>query len=385
MQGVEISHCNAAIEALLTASYAFWHSTVEEALRPILKYGKSDTLGMDAMPEITIIEKLQRYDQYSVIITEETGSREKIHFSQTDDPRRFRTIFISDPTDRSAQIKKFLEAVTDKTRRVIDVVCEEGCRKRWEEENSAPVEITGGSSAITCVRRGAPIFCVMVNYITRQLYVSCSAGNYVVDLPESPVVFDLDHVRNHGRQIYFRDVNQHGDMRRFVTFMGKCGYKENFIDSRLMSEEEMERHLHYRLPGGPLRVLYLSTLQPESCPIGFVLANGEKIGEWIHWLPFVRFARKENDVGEPALRLFEVYQDRPWTKEGILMSTPPAYSIFKPFTERTDRMVINVGYFSSFRNPSQVRSTLIITPSDNQWATRVVNQYGYRPIDIYSE
>jgi hypothetical protein len=35
-----------------------------------LKYGKSDTLGMDAMAEITIIEELRKYDQLSAIITE---------------------------------------------------------------------------------------------------------------------------------------------------------------------------------------------------------------------------------------------------------------------------------------------------------------------------
>lgn len=385
MQGVEISHCNAAIEAILTASYAFWESTVEEALRPILKYGKSDTLGMDAMPEITIIETLQRYDQYSVVITEETGGREKMHFVHSDDPRRFRTNFISDPTDRSAQVKKSLENVGDKTRKVGDVIRDPDYRQNWEDKFGKPVEITGGTSAITCVRRGVPIFSVIVNYVTRVLYLSCSAGNYALELPDTFSKIGFDHVIAKGRRFYFRDINSHGDMRRFVTFMGKQGYKENFIDSKFMTEDEMKQNLHYDLPGGPSRALYLSTFQPENCPIGFVLANGEKISEWIHWLPYVRFARKEYDQGEPALRLFEVYQDRPWTKEGILMSTPPAYSVFKPVGETDGRMVINVGQFSSFRNPSQIRSTLILTPTDNQWATRVVNQYGYRPIEFYEE
>ena len=385
MEGVEISHCNAAIEAILTACYAFWQSTVEEALRPILKYGKNDTLGMDAMPEITIIEQLQRYDQHSIVITEETGGREKFRFVHADDPRRFRTIFISDPTDRSAQIKKMLENENDRTKKVSEVITGATCREKWESDFSAPAEITGGSSAITCIRRGIPIFSVIVNYVTRQLFVSCSAGNYVLGLPEKLTKIDLNYVRAHGKKIYFRDINSHGAMRRFTTFMGKQGYKENFIDSKLMDEAEMDQYLHYRLPGGPSRVLYLSTLQPENNQLGFILANGEKIGEWIHWLPYVRFARKENDQSEPALRLFEIYQDRPWTKEGILMSTPPAYSIFKPASDHDNRMTINVGHFSAFSNPSQIRSTLVIAPSDNQWATRIVNQYGYRPIEISSE
>jgi hypothetical protein len=152
-----------------------------------------------------------------------------------------------------------------------------------------------------------------------------------------------------------------------------------------MNEEEMKENLHYDLPGGPSRVLYLSTLQPAECTIGFVLANGEKISEWIHWLPYIRFARKEFDQGEPALRLFEVYQDRPWTKGGVLMSTPPAYSVFKPVGQHDGRMVINAGQFSCFSNPSQIRSTLVVCPADNQWANRAVNQYGYRRIEFYEE
>jgi hypothetical protein len=385
MQGVEKSHCNAAIEAILTAYFAFLHSTVEEALRPIHAYGKSDTLGMDAMPEITIIEALQRYDKFCIVITEETGAQEKMHFANSDDPRRFRTVFLSDPTDRSAQLKKLLEQVPNKNERVINIVRKDISRKKWEEQFGVPAEITGGASAITCIRRGVPIFSVMVNYITQQLFVSCSAGNYVLDLPEDTKGIDLNYVREKGRKIFFRDIDSRGDTHRFVTFMGKQGYKENFMDSRLMTEEEMGKYLHYDLPGGPLRVLYLSNLQPSDATIGFVLANGEKIGEWIHWLPYIRFARKENDEDEPALRLFEIYQDRPWTKEGILMATPPAYSIFKPVSGNDGRMIINVGQFSAFDNPSQIRSTLILAPPDNQWATRVVNQYGYRPIELFSE
>jgi hypothetical protein len=385
MQGVEKSHCNATIEAVLTAYFAFLHATVEEALRPIHAYGKGDTLGMDAMPEITIIEVLQRYDKFCIVITEETGFKEMIHLVNSSDPRRFRTVFLSDPTDRSAQLKKLLEQVEDKSVRVLDVIRNDATRKKWEAQFGSPAEITGGASAITCIRRGVPIFSVMVNYITQQLFVSCSAGNYSLDLPEDMKVVNLDYVRQHGRKIFFRDIDSRGDTRRFVTFMGKQGYRENLTDSRLMTEEEIDRHLYYNLPGGPLRVLYLSDFQPSDVPIGFILANGEKIGEWIHWMPYLRFAHRENDEDESALSLFEIYQDRPWTKEGILMATPPAYSIFKPVSETDPRMIVNVGQFSAFANPSQIRSTLILAPSNNQWATRVVNQYGYRPIELFSE
>ncbi len=384
MEGIEKSHANAVLAAILKSTYAFWQSTVEEALRPILKYGKSDTLGMDAMAEITIIETLQEYDHLSAIITEEAGGRGKMNFPHPIDHHSFRTVFISDPTDRSSQLKAALESTTDKTQSILETMDTSEFKEMWEKKYGAPLSITGGSSAITCVRRGIPIFSVVVNYITRQLFLACSAGCYMYQLPAEPVKLDVESILAGGENIFFHNSCQTSHMRHFTTFMGKSGYKENFIDSHFMSEEDMVNNLKYDLPGGPSRALYLSKLQPLKDQIGFVFANGEKITEWIHWLPFLRFARKKDDQGEAALRLFEVYQDQPYTKEGILMSTPPAYSIFQP-VNGDGRMVISVDKFDSFANPSKIRATLILTLADNNWATRAVNQYGYRPIEFYSE
>lgn len=379
MQGIEKSHCEAVIKAILNASYALWNSSVESALRPISKYGKSDTLGMDAMPEITIIKNLQEYDERSIIITEEMGVKEVCRLANSDDPNFFRTIFISDPTDRSSQIKKALQGVENKKQRVAEAMGTPDFKKAWNTNFSGPLDISGGSSAITCVRRGIPIFSVIVNYVTRKLFLACSAGCYSFSLTEHQTAVDLEIILTKGRKIFFNNIVSNDHPMRFVTFMGKSGYKENFIDSQFMTEEDMTKNLYYDLPGGPSRALYLSDLQ--TTPLGFILANGEKITEWIHWLPYLRFARKKNDQSEPALKLYEIYQDRPWTKEGILMATPPAYSIFKPIGDG-DKMVININRFNSFVNPSQVRSTLILAPANNSWATRVVNQYGYRPIEF---
>ncbi|QQG52775.1 MAG: hypothetical protein HY931_00890 [Candidatus Falkowbacteria bacterium] len=384
MEGIEKSHCNAVLGAISKSTYAFWQSTVEEALRPILKYGKSDTLGMDAMAEITIIETLQEYDHLSAIITEEAGGREKIRFSHPEDHHLFRTVFISDPTDRSSQIKAALESTPDKTKSVLETVNNQEFKEMWEAKFGTPLPITGGSSAITCVRKGLPIFSVIVNYITRQLFLACSAGCYSYELPIEQTKLDLETILTNGENIFFHDTCRSDHMRHFTTFMGKSTYKENFIASHFMSEADMIKNLRYDLPGGPSRALYLSKLQPLENQIGFVFANGEKITEWIHWLPYLRFARKKDDQGEPALKLFEVYQDQPYTKEGILMSTPPAYSIFQP-VNGSDRMVIGVNKFAAFANPSKIRSTLILTLADNHWATRAVNQYGYRPIEFFSE
>lgn len=176
--------------------------------------------------------------------------------------------------------------------------------------------------------------------------------------------------------------NASGDERRFATYLGKRGYLKNFLDSGILNETEMDSHLHAREPTGPPRVLYLSSLQAPETPIGFILSNGEKLGEWIHWLPFIRFARRSGDESQPALRLFEIYQDRPWTKDGVLMATPPAYSIFTASPNEDDRMTLDVRRFADFENPSKIRSTLLVTRSGNPWATRVVKQRGYRAIEF---
>ena len=382
MQGVEKAHLNAAMTAALKAYYDFRHSTVEDALRKIATYGKKDTLGMDAGPEIIICEELKRYDAGAVVISEEIGAGNRLSDTfRPNDPQTFRTVFVSDPTDRSNQLKTFL-AQFPKEMKIGDIFGSPATKEKWEKEFEAPVSITGATSAISCIRRGVPIFAVIVNYITQELMVSCAAGNRIIGLPDDrPDIVNLNYVLANGKSILFPNIDgEMKNMQRFVTFLGdagKIGYRENFIDSGLMGERKMEEFLHYGKPGGPSRALYLSSLQPREMPVGFILANGEKIGEWIHWLSFVQFARSLSDDSQPALILYEVFQDRPWTKEGILMSTPPNYSIFR---EYGGRLFIDTSWLLKMPNPSQLRSTLIVAPYDNRWAVRSSSQSGYRPI-----
>ena len=279
---------------------------------------------MDAGPEITICEELGRYDAGAVVVTEEIGSRGK-QVSDTfrpNDPQTFRTVFICDPTDRSNQLKEFLNSFP-RNAKIGEILGDTESVKKWEEKFDFPVSITGATSAISCVRRGVPIFAVIVNYITQELIVSCAAGNRILKLPNArPKVVDLEYVRLNGTRLTFHGIDGVKSMRRFVTFLGdagKAGYEENFAGSGLLGEHDMspegrQELLHYGKPGGPSRVLYLSSIQSDLKHVGFILANGEKIGEWIHWLPFVQFARSENDDSQPALILYEVFQDRPWTK-----------------------------------------------------------------------
>src|SRR3989338_4363929 len=216
MQGVERSHLNAAISAALKAYYDFREATIEDALRPIATYGKKDTLGMDAGPEITICGELAQYDSGAVVVTEEIGSKEILLSDsfRPNDPQTFRTVFISDPTDRSNQLKAFL-AEYPRYMKIGKILGDSEAVARWEEKYSKPASITGATSAISCVRRGLPIFSVIVNYITQQLVVSCAAGNRVLNLPwERPELVDLKYVRAKGTIATFPDIEtENGNMQ----------------------------------------------------------------------------------------------------------------------------------------------------------------------------
>ena len=167
-----------------------------------------------------------------------------------------------------------------------------------------------------------------------------------------------------------------------MTFLGKQAYRENLLDSKLIRESDLAKDLYYDKPGGPSRVLYLSELQPETSPIGFIVANGEKIGKWIHWFTFCRFAISTNDLRNPALQAYEVSEDRPWTKDGILMSPSPAYSIFKVVDGDRKKVLVDVDRLEAFPNPSRYRGMLLVAISSNQWVVRLVKQYGHRAIDF---
>jgi hypothetical protein len=384
MLGIERAYGDAAIRAVLHANRNLMQATVEDALTRSLRYGKPDTLNLDAISEISIGNQILHYDQHSILITEERSDWPSLHANVSPDPRSFRTFFISDPTDRSSQFAQFLDGTGNKKVRVIDVMRDPESKARWEKDFSSPASITGPFSAITCIRRGMPILTVLVNYLTQEMFLACSAGIFQVQidhaakLRQMPTVSDVTHGGQ--RLVFGNAVEQYQGLKRFVTFLGKEGYRENFLDSQIMSAEELDESISYNLPGGPSRVLYLSDILPAQEAVGFVLANGEKIGEWIHWLPFIRFARSPNDLAEPILNIFEIWHPRPHTKEGILMSTSPNYSIFRQVS--SGHMVIDVPMFQRFSHPSRIRSTLLVCANSNDWAQQVVQRHGYRRIHL---
>lgn len=327
MFGIEKAYCNTMIAALLEGNRSLLETPITDAVRKSHVPYKGDTLGLDQRPENSIAAELTRFDQYAVLVTEERGEYANPLARSEQHRRGPRTFFVCDPTDRSVQLKKFLETASQK-QTVGEVLHAPDVVQRWEAAFGNPAKITGANAAITCVRRGLPICSVVLNYVTQEIAVACSAGIYSCAVPQGRDLapgFTLDALIREERRICFTESSPEHE-RRFVTFLGKPerGYPENFEQTRLVPKEELQTHLHYGDPGGPSRILYLSDFQPPEKPIGFIVANGEKIGEWVHWFPFIRFARRTNDVSERALRIFEITQEQSLMRDGYLMTPSTA-------------------------------------------------------------
>jgi hypothetical protein len=392
MQGIERAYCDVCINALIGAWRELMEATGSEALRKV-RYGnkigtmgKSDTLGLDAIPEITIKRRLEEFDQHAILITEELDDQAHRRWPTDSDPIKQPLMFFCDPTDRSIQLEEFFGRISknEEEKKIGNLMANCNAEEVWEEMFEPPVMITGATGAITCVRKGEIVFSVILNYISGIVYVATDVGIFLYRLKDfsdsgnENITFAEVSIK--GEKIRFPGVGELGysmdDCRRFVTFLGKTGYLENFNDSMLFVEKENPmKFLHHKNPPGPPRTLYLSELQKGHGPVGFILANGEKIGEWMHWLSFVKYAR--NKDGGQALRAYEIALERPWTKNGMLMSTTPAYSLF---CEARDKMYLDISQLRNFRRPSQFRCMMVVVPYDNERIIHVLQQHEFREI-----
>ncbi len=382
MQGIERAYCDACIRALLMANQTLMHESIVNAASREKKYGKGDTLALDAIPEIAIAAFLKNFDRRAVLITEELGGQlaGRMGASAGESP----TLFFCDPTDRSSYFRTFLQKLQgdNPVQRVGAVVGSEQAITAWEAEYRAPATITGATSAVTCVREGLPVFSVILNYVTQELLLVCGAGVKIVPLsPYGDTEYErmnTEAILRFGKVVTFSPlagrVANYEQCMSFVTFLGKEIYPDNFLDCSIFSQAGEMRQPIYDLPGGPTRTLYLSDAFNGQA-VGFILANGEKIVEWIHWLSAARFAKCN---GESVLQLFEVTHDRPWTKEGISMAPSPAYSIFRVNDDGFAH--IDIRPFCAMTRPSQFRATLVLAPSDNYWLHHVMERCRYREI-----
>lgn len=384
MQGIERAYCNVCVNAVIGAWHELMESTAAEALCKV-PYGKGDTLGLDAIPEITISGRLSTYDKNAILITEELDEQARRQWPTDSDPSRQPLMFISDPTDRSVELEKYLTKISqqDQMAKVGTLMASCDQIAVWEEIcKESPAIITGPSASITCMRKGGVVFSVILNYVTGTICVATDIGVFWLKLkpftdPANETLTFADISKN-GQRLVFPSIHERhfssDDCRRFVTFLGKKGYRENFDDSKLFVDSP-DGFLHHSTPPGPPRALYLSEFQKDHGPVGIVVANGEKIAEWFSWLAFVKFAKDEN--GNQALRVFEVNLERPWTKYGMLMSTSPAYSLF---CGEPGHMYLDMSRLRTYERPSQFRCMLVVVPHDNERIIHVLRQHEYREV-----
>lgn len=383
MQGIERAYCDVCINAVVGAWRELMETIGTETIRKV-HYGKGDTLGLDATTEIAIADRLRRFDGNALLITEELDDQSHRRWPTDSDPLKQPLMFFCDPTDRSSQLKRFFERITkdDPLAKVGALMAACDPEKLWEEMFEAPVSITGPTSAITCVRKGEIVFSVILNFVTGVICIVCDTGVFHHKLRQSSdpsnEQLTLDEIVEQGGRLVFPSTHQLGytpdDCKRFVTFLGKAGYRENFDDSKLFADNP-ERYLHHREPPGPPRPLYLSELQNPHGPVGFILANGEKIGEWMHWLAFVKFAQSKNN--ERALRAFEISLERPWTKSGMLMSTTPEYSLF---CRSGGVGYLDISRLRNYERPSQFRCMMVVVRADNERIIHTLQKYLYREV-----
>lgn len=385
MEGVEVQYCNVAINAVIGAWRALMNATGAEALRRTGLYGKEDTLGLDAIPEVTIKHRLENFDSHGFLITEELDEQSRRRWPTDSDPLKQPLMFFSDPIDRSIQLEKFLQVLSQDnvTEKIGVLMSRIDARQLWEDMFEPPASITGATSSITCVRKGQIVFSVILNLITGTICTVTDAGVYLYQLGDynDPTNEDvnLSTIYHRGHLLSFHSVRELGytadDCRRFVTFLGKSGYRENFDDAKLFLDCP-DGYIHHTNPPGPPRSLFLSELQKGHGPIGFVLYNGEKIGEWIHALSFVKYATL-NGASNRILRAFEISLERPRIKYGMLMSTTRPYSLF---SDNGGAPYLDMSQLRNIDRPSQFRSMLMVLPADNERMRHVLELSGHRDV-----
>jgi hypothetical protein len=281
-------------------------------------------------------------------------------------------VYFSDPMDRSKVLREFLEKHTGKVK---DIFSNKTTINEWEASYGDKVELSGPYGSITAIRHDNILFNVMINYITGMIYLASDAGigklsmSEIFDENEQTIIKRTRELLKNIEAISFGgDLTEH---RKFIAYCSGKKYEDNLISTKIFGKDSIERirkdFLKYDNPGGPARILYLQT----PLNTGFILSNGEKIGEWLGWLAYVKYCPQK-------LRAYEISFDSTWTRDQILMAPGPAYSILVNNIEEDKgisyvKVKLNMSKLKFLDNPSRYRSTILICPETNREITMKMN------------
>lgn len=379
MEQIERNYIELALKAVVAAFVMFCNTSLGE-LKSKSEYGKGDTKGYDAIPEIHISDILKNFNSNLPLITEETAQTVQRHFESPE------VVFIADPTDRSSFLGKFLGGFGREKKQLhfIEILKHEKLEERWEREchdNLGMASVSGSTSAVTGILRGRPFFSVVLNHITKEIFLVCEAGARCFQMPSEIIrgktSISLNMVLKEGRNLSFTNKETRLDEEtKYSTFLGKSEYIDAFQTSDILSSEKAsdQSNIIYREPGGPSRVLYLSSLCEK--PVGFILANGEKIIEWIHWLPYLAISEK----GYKPLRAFQIFPKDVHVKKGMYMAAAgPHYSIIKK-EPGSENFVINTEKLLGCPDPAKYREALLITYRGNRRMVQRMMEAKYREL-----
>jgi len=365
MKGAEQDLLNMSVDALRKAYDEINSIPCEYAVEHV-RVGKADTFGLDSIPEEVIKRVVDGYDPNIVLITEETGKNYR--GDQGLEPTQ--TVLISDPTDRSIKMKEFLEYHMEKDVRSGKKCVHEVFETKlgsWKKRYGNP-SISGASGSISAIKAGKIIFNAIVNYTTGDLLIADPLGTRRVPIEEygkcdiketDPIIFS----------------SQKRNTQNFVTFLGKRGYPENLEKSNLGLHEE---NCIDPWTGGPLRILRLSSLEKKD--VAFILSNGEKIGEWLGWLAWVKNAKDPSQSDERALEAYRVFFENPRTKELVSVAPGPHYSIFEQCNGET---IIDLKSMFQLTDPSHYRETILVAPREEVGPIARVKSLGDHQMRLY--
>jgi hypothetical protein len=343
MERVEKHLLDFCIEALVGVFAKLKETPGEELIRPSSS-GKEDSLCLDVLPENMLrLELLTEYDRHIVLVTEEKG---KFNYEEISEAE---FVIFSDPTDRSKQLKKFIQEgisreIISLDSTLSELLAADEAVSLWEEIGGAPAQLSGACCSLTVVKRGEILFSLVINYITGEIIVACKDHIAIQQINEGLSASTLPPIVE-WKAINFKEP-KHG--KSYVTYLGKS-YSQYLADAKLLNPTYTSVQIE---PGGPLRVLYLSDLNPN--PNGFILSNGEKIGEWIGWLAFCRYSSE--------LVAYSVFPGTSFARDDILMTPSPPYSILE-----IGSMSLRLNYekLKYFDNPSRYREMILVTHKRN--------------------
>lgn len=343
MERVEKHLLDFCIEVLVDVYVKLRDTTAEELIRPSIS-GKEDSLFLDVLPENMLrLRLLTEYDRHIVLVTEEKGEFNYEEISEAE------FVIFSDPTDRSKQLKMFIQAGI--TRGVIqlhsllaELLTSDEAMPLWEEVGGTPAQLSGSCCSLTVVKRGEILFSLILNYITGEVSVACKDRIGTCQIDASVPSAALPSITK-WREVGFAEPR---NGKSYVTYLGKS-YRQYLEDAKLLSPTYTTDQTE---PGGPLRILYLSDLNPE--PQGFILSNGEKIGEWIGWLAFCRYSSE--------LVAYSIFPGTSFARDDILMTPSPPYSILESGSRS---LRLNYEKLKYFDNPSRYREMILVTHHKN--------------------